>query len=113
MFRRPNHQSAAIMTTFQITGARYDSRNFRWLLRTPRHHAEQTSRPMPGNMIRTSRIVSSRFSPVNPIATVATSHGVRTMPSATSTAVTSASSAPTTPATRSASSRWPRASNPA
>ena len=36
-----------------MTGAVYDSRKRRWLLRTPRHQADNTSRPAPGNSIRT------------------------------------------------------------
>ena len=37
-----------------MTGAAYESRKRPWLLRTPRHQADSTSRPAPGNRIRTS-----------------------------------------------------------
>ena len=38
----------------------------RWLFRMPRHHAEITNMPAPGNRIRVRRIVSSRVSPSKP-----------------------------------------------
>ena len=47
----------------------------RWLLRTPRHQAEATSRPAPGKRMRTRRMVSSRFSPWKPGAIASISQG--------------------------------------
>ncbi len=44
----------------------YDSRKRRWLLRMPRHQAESTRRPAPGNRMRTIAIVNCRLSPSNP-----------------------------------------------
>ena len=74
--RAPNATSVAIIAAFHITGAAYESRNRRWLFRMPRHHADSTSRPAPGNRMRTSAIVSARFSPVKPGAISAISTGV-------------------------------------
>ena len=68
-----------------MTGAMYESRKRRWLLRMPRHHADSTSSPAPGNRMRTIAIVSSRFSPSKPGAMTATSSGVASTPPATST----------------------------
>ena len=56
--RLPKMTSVAIIAAFHITGAVYESRKRRWLLSTPRHHADSTSSPAPGNRMRTSRIVS-------------------------------------------------------
>jgi hypothetical protein len=44
----------AIIAAFHITGAVYERRNLWWLLRTPRHQADSTSSPAPGNRMRTS-----------------------------------------------------------
>ena len=94
-----------------MTGAAYESRKRRWLLSTPRHHADSTSRPAPGNRMRTSRIVSSRFSPSNPGAITSMRSGVRQDADEHDDArPTSARSEATAPATRSASRRSPRAS---
>ena len=87
------------------TGAVYDSRNRWWLFSTPRHHADSTSSPAPGNRMRTSAIVSSRFAPVNPGAIASMSSGVASDADEHDAArPTSASSDATAPATRSASS---------
>ena len=88
----PKTTSVAIIAAFHITGAAYDSRKRWWLFRTPRHHADSTSSPAPGNSMRTISIVSSRLSPVKPGAITAISTGVATTPASTSTATTSASS---------------------
>jgi hypothetical protein len=37
-----------MIARFQATGAAYERKNFRWLFRTPRHHAERTRKPAPG-----------------------------------------------------------------
>ena len=87
--RPPNSSSVAIIAAFQPTGARYASRKRPWLFRTPRHQAEATRIPAPGNRIRTRRTASSRFSPVNPGATSSTSSGAARTPSRTSTAIAS------------------------
>jgi len=56
---------------------------------------------------RTSAMVRSRFSPLNPGASSVTTKGVVAMPSITTTATTSASNPATAPATRPASSSFP------
>ena len=86
----PNTTSVTIIATFHVTGARYDSRNRLWLFSTPRHQADRTSRPAPGNSTRTIAIVRSRFSPVKPGAITALSAGVATTPARTTTETTSA-----------------------
>jgi hypothetical protein len=98
-----------MMATFQMTGAAYDRKNFRWLFSTPRHQADRTSRPAPGKRIRTSRIASSRFSPSKPGAMALISSGVATTPTRTSSDMASARTDPIAPATRPASSRSSRA----
>ena len=54
--------TAAMIARFHTTGEAYDSRKRRCELRTPRHHAEITSRPAPGKRMRTRCSVSARFS---------------------------------------------------
>src|SRR6185369_13252055 len=76
----PNTTSVTIIATFHVTGARYDSRTRLWLLSTPRHQADRTSSPAPGNSTRTIAIVRSRFAPVKPGAITALSAGVATTP---------------------------------
>ena len=44
----PSRCSAAMIARFQTIGAEYERRKRRWLLSTPRHHAESTSSPAPG-----------------------------------------------------------------
>ena len=109
----PKSSSVAIIAAFQITGAVYEMKNLRWLFRTPRHHAEMTSRPAPGNRIRTSRVVSSRFGPLKPGAITSMNTGARATPARTRTAVTRDRMMKTVRATRSACSCSPRASSPA
>src|SRR5207244_3171100 len=79
----PKTTSVTIIAAFHMTGAVYESRKRRWLFSTPRHHAERTSRPAPGNRMRTSRIVSSRSSPSNPGAMASMRTGVATTPTRT------------------------------
>src|SRR5437588_2602814 len=50
----PNTTSAAIIVFFFKQKTAYEIRNRRWLFRTPRHHADNTVRPVAGNKIRTS-----------------------------------------------------------
>ena len=45
------------------TGAVYDTKKWRWLLSTPSAHADSTSTPVIGKMMRVQRMVSSRISP--------------------------------------------------
>src|SRR5436190_1769683 len=111
--RPPKTRSVAIIAAFQTTGAAYDSRNRWWLLRTPRHHADMTSSPAPGNRMRTSDVVSTRFSPVKPGAMRSISSGVANTPTRTSSDTTRARIDATAPATRSASRRSPFATNAA
>ena len=61
--RPPKNTSTPIMAKFQTTGAVYERKNLRWLFRMPRHHADITSRPAPGNRTRTMRMASSRLAP--------------------------------------------------
>ena len=98
------------MTTLHTTGAAYDRKNRRWLLRMPRHHAPITNRPAPGKRMRVSRIASSSCLPSNPPAISSTNSGAASTPTATMTLTTSARIAPTAPAIRSASSSSPRSS---
>ncbi|MDZ7632241.1 MAG: hypothetical protein U5K74_13075 [Gemmatimonadaceae bacterium] len=70
---------------------------------TPRHHAESTSSPTPGNMIRTSVVVSARFDSSKPGVSSATSSADHVTPISTSVADSSASSVKIAPATRTAS----------
>ena len=56
--RRPAAIAAPISAAFHSTGDTYDRKNRRWLLSTPRHHADITSSAMPGNRIWTSWTVS-------------------------------------------------------
>ena len=100
-----------MMAAFHTTGAVYDRRNRRWLFRIPRHQADSTSSAMPGKRMRTSRMVSSRFSPAKPGAMPSISQGVAQTPTTASTAVTRARSAPTAPATRAAASSSSSASS--
>ena len=85
----------------------------RWLFRMPRHHAENTSRPAPGKRILVSITVSSRFSPVKPLAITATSHGAVSTPVRTISEATSASIPATAPASRVASFSSPLPRSPA
>ena len=110
---RPNATSVPIIARFHTIGAAYDSRNFPWLFSTPRHHADSTSSPAPGNRIRTTAIVSARLSPVNPGAITAMRIGVANTPTSTIAPTTIASSAATAPATRSAVFCSPRATSAA
>src|SRR3569833_294567 len=77
----PHMSRAPIIATFQSTGAENDSRNLRWVFRTPRHHAEITKIPAPGKRMRVKRIVSARRSPVNPGAINGMITGAATTPS--------------------------------
>jgi len=69
------------------TGAAYERKNFRWLFRTPRHHAERTRKPAPGKNSVTRRTVRSRFSPLNPGAMIAVSGAAASIPISTITEV--------------------------
>ena len=101
--------SAPIIARFQTTGAAYDRKNLWWLFRIPRHHAEITSSPAPGNRIRTTWTASARFSPSNPGAIRSMSHGAARTPASTMIETVSDSRPATAPATRSASSWSPEA----
>ena len=79
---------ATMIATFQTTGDAYESRKRRCELRTPRHHADSTRRPAPGNRIRVSAMVRSRFSPVQCGPSSAKSlNGVVSSPASTMTAM--------------------------
>jgi hypothetical protein len=69
----------------------------------PRHQADITSAPTPGNIIWTNVIVSCRFSPLNPGAIRSINKGVARIPRITQLETTIASNDPITLATRSAS----------
>ena len=69
----------------------------------PRHQADITSSPAPGNRIRTSVIVSSRFSPSKPGAISEISSGVARTPTSDEQALTRPRTAATAPATSDAS----------
>src|SRR6266705_1634285 len=60
----------------------------------PRHHADITRRPAPGNRMRTTVTVSWRLAPVNPGAIAPMSHGVAKTPMRTMPLTTRARSAP-------------------
>src|ERR1035437_2288271 len=107
----PKKRSAAIIMRFHATGEAYERKNRRCELRIPRHHAEITSPPTPGNITCTSLIVSSCLSPVKPGVSSAIRCGVAITPTTTSTVAMSASSENTAPATRPASSSSPSASS--
>ena len=86
----------------------------RWLLSTPRHHADITSSATPGNRItRTSTIVSSRvFAVVARARAASTSGRAASTPISAIALATSASSVPIARATRDASSWRPSAQQP-
>ena len=93
-----------MIAAFHSTGATYERKNRRWLFSTPRHQALSTSRPLPGNTMRTRRMHTSRLTPVYPAANSWTISGAARMPSSTATDTTRNSSDATAPATRRASS---------
>src|SRR6185312_12269330 len=107
----PNTSSAPIITAFHATGETYDRKKRRCEFRIPRHHADSTSSPTPGNMTCTSLMVSSRLSPLNPGVRRSIRYGAAKMPTVTSTVATIASSENTAPATRPASASSPSASS--
>ena len=80
-----------MIARFQATGAVYERKKRRWLLSTPRHHAEKTSRPAPGNKILTRRMVNSRVSASKLFVNAMIQYGAVRMPISTITDVTSAS----------------------
>ncbi len=102
--RAPKITRVAIIAMFQKTGATYDKKNLWWLFRIPRHQADSTRSPTPGNRMRTTRTVSSRTSPWKPGATKPMTTGVARTPTATITLTERARRVATTPATRPASS---------
>jgi hypothetical protein len=101
------------MAAFHTTDAAYETKKRWWLFSTPRHQADITISPAPGNRMRTSTMVRSRVVPVNPGAMASMSSGVATTPTSTIRLTASASSDATAPATRSASDRSPRATSEA
>jgi hypothetical protein len=92
------------MQRFQATGAVYEIKKRPWLFKMPRHQADITKAPTPGNMIWTSVMVSCCLSPLNPGAIRSIKIGVARIPRITQVETTIASNDPITLATRSASS---------
>ncbi len=98
---------------FHTAGAAYDRKNRRWVLSTPRHHADRIRTPDMGNMISTSLTVRSRLAPENPGAAKSVTSGANTIPSNAAAAVSSTSSDAITPDSLRASSTSPRSIIPA
>ncbi len=92
------------MVRFQATGAAYEAKNRWWLLSTPKHHADITKIPAPGNKTWTMRIVNCLVSPLKPGAITSISQGAAITPIRTRRATIVARIAPTDHATISASS---------
>ena len=101
-----------MIAAFHSTGAKYGMKNLRWLLRMPSAHADSTSTPVIGKMMRTMAIISSRRCPSKPGVKTVTSTGASSTPSSDMTPATPSSSANMAPATRPASfvRPWPSSS---
>ena len=104
---------AAIMARFQKTGATYETKKRRWLLRIPSAQALTTRIPVMGKRMRTRVTVSACFSgdhwkKKSPTSQGATSTPARASPPATTVRIPSAA-----PAKRPASSSRPSSRNSA
>jgi hypothetical protein len=101
-----------MMAAFQTTGAKYGTKNFRWLLSTPSAHTASTRKPVMGKTMRAAVTASSKRStgPVSrrkPALRTATMGRARSMPSRDRPAAVARRMPKIAPANRPASSRRP------